>query len=189
MYTYIFIHTDIEQILVCACGCDRVVDITGDRCCQCGNVMYEDHQTDGFNACCTRCGPIFKAMQRKFEKRKTQITLKLSFDDYEPELKDLEDVRVVCFKTAFDKSSVVKYTNYEEEKLCSEPSIRINELVSVKGLYLFFQNWAKNKIDTSKGSTEPKDLNEFLFETVLAHEEFRGTSIMNNGFTYSHKKN
>ena len=179
----------MEQRIVCACGCDLVVDITGDRCCQCGNVMYEDHQTDGLNSCCTRCGPILKDMQKRFERRKTLITLKSSFDQYETELRDLEDVRVVCFKTALDTSSVEKYTNYEEEKLCSEPSIRITELVSVQGLYLFFQNWAKNNIDASKGSTEPKDLNEFLFQTVLAHEEFRGTSIMNNGFTYSHIKN
>ena len=128
-------------------------------------------------------------MQKRFEKRKTLLTLKGSFEEYEPELKDLEDVRVVCFKTSRGTCGVVKYTDYEEEKLCSEPSIRITELVSIQGLYLFFQNWAKKNIDASKGSTEPKDLNEFLFQTVLAHEEFRGTSIMNNGFIYSHKKN
>ena len=150
--------------------------------------METDHQAKGWNECCATCGPIFASMQKAFAKRSNIQQLTAAFKEYEPQLEELENVRVVCFSTTYDKTVEVKYTSYEGPAaygLKAEPTITVTELVSIHGLYMFFQNWARQSMETTKGSTDQDKLNEFLVQTVLGHEEFRGTSIMYNGFTYT----
>jgi hypothetical protein len=151
--------------------------------------MNANHQADAWNQCCTSCGQHFESMQKAFAKKSNVQQLITAFTEHESKLEELEDVRVVSFSTTYDKIEEVKYTNYEKiGGLRPQPSIIVTELVSIQGLYMFFHNWAKNEMEPTNGSTDPKQLIAFLVQTVLAHEEFRGTSIMYTGFTYSKKK-
>lgn len=174
---FIYTHLGENTFIQCACGCERSVCITGDRCCQCGNVVLIEHMDNSLNQTCTTCGKVYLSMRTAFEKRNTVKSLIKSFDSY-TNLEELEDVRVVCFRTPFDKSLDVKYTSYKEESLAKEPSIRVTEIVSIQGLYNFFQSWAQNTIRSSKGSDGPDDVVDFLTTTVLKHKEFTGTLIM-----------
>ena len=123
---FIYTHLGTNTLIQCACGCERSVSITEDRCCHCGNVMLVEHMDNSLNQTCTTC--------------------------------------------------VV--TNYERESLSRETSIRVTEIVSIQGLYKFFQSWAKKTLQSTKGSDEPDDVVDFLTTTVLEHKEFTGTSIM-----------
>ena len=136
---------------------------------------------NSLNQTCTKCGEVFLSMKTEFEKKNSVKSLRKSFEHYEARLEELEDVRVICFKTPFHRSLKVKYTHYEQESSLSQyAQIRVTEIVSIQGLYKFFQSWAKNTVPSTNGSDEPDDIVDFLTKTVLEHKEFTGTSIMKN---------